>query len=372
MTGRASLDALIESASGRFGGTAPEAADRHPDLGNDRRAEGGGPVAEVPLPVRAAADTPHPGAVPGRVHGPHRPTAVPRDGLRLPQPVAAPRRGGRGPPAVRPGGGAGRHRPPPGRRGDRRPVHAPAVARRAGAGPVGLDLSSLRAVLTSGAALGGDLGTRFMAAFGPCLYNLYGSSETGFGAIATPDDLRAAPGTVGYPPAGTEVRILGTDGQPLPAGQIGRVFLRPGWRSRATSGAGRRRSIDGFMSTGDLGHLDAAGRLFIDGRADDMIISGGENVFPGEVEEVLAGHPGVAEVAVVGVPDEQFGQRLRAFVVARAGACGRGGRTPGVPQGPTRPVQGARRLRLSVALAPQRSREGGQEGAGCCRTRRYT
>jgi fatty-acyl-CoA synthase len=79
--------------------------------------------------------------------------------------------------------------------------------------------------------------------------------------------------------------------------------------------------IDGFMSTGDLGHLDAAGRLFIDGRADDMIISGGENVFPGEVEEALAGHPDIAEVAVVGVPDEQFGQRLRAFVVARPGAA---------------------------------------------------
>ena len=85
-------------------------------------------------------------------------------------------------------------------------------------------------------------------------------------------------------------------------------------------GGGNKEMIDGHMSTGDLGHLDAAGRLFIDGRADDMIISGGENVFPGEVEEVLAGHPAVAEVAVVGVPDEEFGQRLRAFVVARPGS----------------------------------------------------
>jgi fatty-acyl-CoA synthase len=183
----------------------------------------------------------------------------------------------------------------------------------------GHDLSSLRAVLSSGAALGGDLGTRFMSAFGPCLYNLYGSSETGFGAIATPEDLRAAPGTVGYPPAGTELRILGSDGQPLPAGQVGRVFLKTGLAFSGYVGGGTKAVVDGFMSTGDFGHLDAAGRLFIDGRTDDMIISGGENVFPGEVEEALASHPDVAEVAVFGVPDEQFGQRLRAFVVGRDG-----------------------------------------------------
>jgi fatty-acyl-CoA synthase len=181
------------------------------------------------------------------------------------------------------------------------------------------DLSALRAVVVSGAPLGADLSARFTAAFGPCLYNLYGSSETGFGAIATPDDLRAAPGTVGYPPAGTDVRILGPDGHPLPAPQIGRVFLKTGLAFSGYVGGGGKEVIDGYMSTGDLGHVDAAGRLFIDGRADDMIISGGENVFPGEVEEVLATHPGVAEVAVIGVADGQFGQRLRAFVVARPG-----------------------------------------------------
>jgi acyl-CoA synthetase (AMP-forming)/AMP-acid ligase II/NAD(P)-dependent dehydrogenase (short-subunit alcohol dehydrogenase family) len=185
----------------------------------------------------------------------------------------------------------------------------------------GLELSSLQAVLTSGAPLGGNLGTRFMAAFGPCLYNLYGSSETGFGAIATPDDLHTAPGTVGYPPAGTEVRILEPDGQPLSAGKVGRVFLKTGLAFTGYVGGGTKEAIDGFMSTGDLGHFDTAGRLFIDGRADDMIISGGENVFPGEVEEALAAHPAVAEVAVVGVPDEQFGQRLAAFVVARPGVA---------------------------------------------------
>jgi fatty-acyl-CoA synthase len=182
------------------------------------------------------------------------------------------------------------------------------------------DLSDLRGVVVSGAPLGAELGTRFMAAFGPCLYNLYGSSETGFGAIATPDDLRSAPGTVGHPPAGTEVRLLGPDGHAVPAGQVGRVFLRSGLAFSGYIGGGGKEVIDGFMNTGDLGHLDAAGRLFIDGRSDDMVISGGENVFPGEVEEALAAHPQVAEVAVIGVPDDQFGQRLRAFVVARPGA----------------------------------------------------
>ena len=188
----------------------------------------------------------------------------------------------------------------------------------------GRDLSALKAVLSSGAPLGGDLGTRFLGAFGPCLYNLYGSSETGFGAIATPADLGAAPGTVGYPPVGTDIRILDPHGRPVPAGHTGRVFLQTGLVFGGYVGGGTKPVIDGHMDTGDIGHLDSAGRLFIDGRADDMVISGGENVFPQEVEEVLAGHPAVAEVAVVGVPDAEFGQRLKAFVVTRPGEPGDG------------------------------------------------
>jgi acyl-CoA synthetase (AMP-forming)/AMP-acid ligase II/NAD(P)-dependent dehydrogenase (short-subunit alcohol dehydrogenase family) len=180
------------------------------------------------------------------------------------------------------------------------------------------DLSSLRAVLSSGSPLGAELGNRFMDAFGPCLYNLYGSSEVGFGTIATPEDLRAAPGTVGYPPVGTEVRILDQNAQSAPEGQVGRVFLKTRLAFGGYTGGGTKEVIDGYMDSGDRGHRDAMGRLFIDGRADDMIISGGENVFPLEIEEVLATHPAVAESAVIGVPDDQFGQRLRAFVVARA------------------------------------------------------
>ncbi len=181
------------------------------------------------------------------------------------------------------------------------------------------DLSSLKAVLCSGAALGVDLASRFLQTFGPCLYNLYGSSELGFGAIAAPDDLVAAPGTVGYPPVGTQVRILDGLGKELPVGQTGRVFLKTGLAFKGYVGGGGKEVIDDYLNTGDLGRLDAAGRLFIDGRADEMIISGGENVFPTEVEDVLCSHPAIAEAAVIGMPDEQFGQRLKAFVVARTG-----------------------------------------------------
>jgi fatty-acyl-CoA synthase len=185
----------------------------------------------------------------------------------------------------------------------------------------GHDLRSLNAVLSSGSPLSAELGTRFQDAFGPILFNLYGSSETGFGALAAPDDWRAAPGTVGYSPAGTEVRILGPDRQPVSAGTVGAVFLKTGLVVSDYVGGGTRESVDGFLNTGDLGSLDAAGRLFIAGRADDMILSGGENVYPSEVEDVLAAHPGVAEAAVVGVPDDEFGQRLRAFVVTRPGGA---------------------------------------------------
>ena len=121
---------------------------------------------------------------------------------------------------------------------------------------------------------------------------------------------------MGYPPVGTEVRIVDPDGQLVPSGEIGRVFLKTGLAFGGYTGGGSKEVIDGYMDTGDRGHRDALGRLFIDGRADDMIVSGGENVFPLEIEEALAAHPAVAEVAVIGVPDDEFGQRLRAFVVA--------------------------------------------------------
>ena len=122
-------------------------------------------------------------------------------------------------------------------------------------------------------------------------------------------------GTVGRPPQGTTVRILDEQDAGLPAGEIGRIFVGGGMVFEGYSDGRNKDTVAGLMSTGDLGHFDHQGRLFIDGREDDMIVSGGENVFPGEVEEALARHPDVADVAVLGVPDEQFGQRLKAYVV---------------------------------------------------------
>ncbi len=160
-----------------------------------------------------------------------------------------------------------------------------------------------------------------MKSFGPCLYNLYGSSEMGFGAIATPADLQEAPGTVGHPPIGAELHILDTEGQPLPNGQLGRVFVKSDLAFSGYTGGSAKETIEGCINTGDLGHLDSSGRLFIDGRSDDMIKSGAEIVFPLEIEEALGDHPGVSEVAVTGVSDPEFGQRLRAFVVRREGVA---------------------------------------------------
>ena len=180
--------------------------------------------------------------------------------------------------------------------------------------------SELEAVVSAGAPLTGALSVRLMDALGDKLYNLYGSTETGFGAIANPADLRRAPGTVGRPPLGTKLAILTPDRHELPAGQTGAIFLGGPLVFEGYSGGGSKEMVRGLMNTGDLGHLDAAGRLFVDGREDDMIVSGGENVFPGEVEEVLAHHPQVADVAVIGVSDQEYGQRLCAYVVPRENA----------------------------------------------------
>jgi acyl-CoA synthetase (AMP-forming)/AMP-acid ligase II len=182
------------------------------------------------------------------------------------------------------------------------------------------DTSSLRFVPLSGSALPGDLATRFMDAFGDVIYNLYGSTEVGSVSVATPSDLRAAPATAGRPPRGTLVRLLDDDGGEVPSGSNGRIFVRGPLAFAGYTDGGSKSVIDGFMHTGDTGHIDRDGRLFVDGRDDEMIVSGGENVFPREVEDVIARHPDVVEAAVVGVPDPEFGSRLKAFVVARPAA----------------------------------------------------
>ncbi|MFI6045935.1 AMP-binding protein [Nocardia sp. NPDC051321] len=179
---------------------------------------------------------------------------------------------------------------------------------------------SLRIVFSAGSALPAALGDSATEVFGDVLYNFYGSTEVGVAAIATPADWRAASGTVGKPPTVCTVRLYDEDGKVVTEpGVRGTIYVRSMLSFAGYSGGGNKDVIDGLLSSGDVGHWDSGGRLFIDGRDDDMIVSGGENVFPGEVEELLYAHPAIAEAAIVAVPDDEFGQRLAAFVVRHPG-----------------------------------------------------
>jgi fatty-acyl-CoA synthase len=182
------------------------------------------------------------------------------------------------------------------------------------------DLRSLRVIAASGSTLPGELAVKVMDAFGDVLYNLYGSTEVAWATIATPEDLRAAPGTAGRPPLGTTVKLYDEEGQEVPAGKTGRIFVANEMLFEGYTGGGGKDFIGTMMSTGDVGHFDRGGRLFVDGRDDEMIVSGGENVFPREVEDLISHLDGVDDVAVIGVDDEKFGQRLKAFVVKSNGA----------------------------------------------------
>jgi acyl-CoA synthetase (AMP-forming)/AMP-acid ligase II len=181
------------------------------------------------------------------------------------------------------------------------------------------DLSSLKVISLSGSALPGELATKAMDVLGDVLYNLYGSTEVAWATIATPEDLRAAPGTAGRAPMGTVVKLLDAEGHEAAPGEGGRIFVANEMVFEGYTGGGNKEIVGGLMSTGDVGHFDADGRLFVDGRDDEMIVSGGENVFPREVEDLLADHEQIEEAAVIGVQDDQFGQRLKAFVVPRNG-----------------------------------------------------
>ena len=225
------------------------------------------------------------------------------------------------------------------------------------------DLSKLRAVPVSGSSLPAALSERWMDLFGDNLYNLYGSTEVAWATIATPEDLRAAPGTAGKPPRGTVVRIYDDDGNELPQGETGRIFVGNDLAFEGYTGGGNKHVIGGLLSSGDVGHFDENGRLFIDGRDDDMIVSGGENVFPGEVEDLLSGHEHVAEAAVFGVDDEQFGQRLKAVVVTRAGKDAERRRREELREVEPRRIQGPARRRVRRGAASNLDRQGAQARA---------
>ncbi len=185
-------------------------------------------------------------------------------------------------------------------------------------GPVG-DLPDLRVIFVGGSQLGAGLCRRALERFGPVVYNMYGSTEVAFATIATPADLAAEPGCVGTVVAGSAVRILDDAGRPVPPGTPGRIFVGNVMQFEGYTGGGSKEIVDGLLSSGDVGHFDTGGRLFIDGRDDEMVISGGEKVFPSEVEDALERHPDIAEAAVIGVDDAEFGQRLRSFIVTKPG-----------------------------------------------------
>ncbi len=176
-------------------------------------------------------------------------------------------------------------------------------------------LPELRVIASSGSALPPPVARRCLEEFGPVLYNLYGSTEVSWVTIARPDELARHPDTAGMPPHGTRVEILDEHGRAVAPGETGRIFVTNEMLFDGYTNGSGKETRDGLMSTGDIGYRNGAGLLFVAGRDDEMIISGGENVYPREVEDLLAGLSGVREVAVVGVPDDRFGRRLAAYVV---------------------------------------------------------
>ncbi|KAA0022864.1 AMP-binding protein [Antrihabitans cavernicola] len=182
------------------------------------------------------------------------------------------------------------------------------------------DTSSLRVVFCAGSQLPAAVATKAQEVLGDVVYNLYGSTEVALATMATPKDVRESPTSVGKPLLGARIKILDEHGSDLPTGSTGRIFVGTTMPFEGYTGGGGKEIVGGLMSSGDVGHFDENGRLYVDGRDDDMIVSGGENVFPKEIEELLASHPAVVEAAAIGVDDDEFGKRLRAFVVTKPGS----------------------------------------------------
>ena len=181
------------------------------------------------------------------------------------------------------------------------------------------DTTSLRAIFCAGSQLPAAVATAAQDLLGDVVYNLYGSTEVALATMATPSDIREAPTSVGKPMLGCRIKIFDDNGQEVPTPGTGRIFVGAATQFEGYTGGGTKEFIDGLMASGDVGHFDDEGRLYIDGRDDDMIVSGGENVFPAEVEELLVTHPAIVEASAIGVDDEEFGKRLRAFVVTVKG-----------------------------------------------------
>jgi fatty-acyl-CoA synthase len=182
------------------------------------------------------------------------------------------------------------------------------------------DLSSLRIIFLSGSALPADVAERALKEFGPVVYNMYGSTEIAFATIAEPKHLEFNSSTAGPVVKGVKVKIFDDNGKELPQGEVGKIFVGTSFPFEGYTGGGGKQIINGMMASGDLGYFDEHGLLYISGRDDEMIVSGGENVFPAEVEDLLSGHPDVVEATAIGVEDKEWGHRLRAFVVKKENA----------------------------------------------------
>ncbi|MDT7537237.1 MAG: hypothetical protein QOI82_822 [Actinomycetota bacterium] len=183
------------------------------------------------------------------------------------------------------------------------------------ADPSSYDLSSLKIIASSGSALPGELAEKTLEVFGPVLYNLYGSTEVAYAAVATPEDLAADPRTAGKAPHGVTLRVVDDKGKDVPPGESGRIFVGSGMSFEGYTDGSDKDRLDGLIATGDLGTLDEEGRLTVLGRDDDMVVIGGENVFVGQVEDALLAHSAVSDAAVVGVEDPSYGTKLVAHVV---------------------------------------------------------
>jgi fatty-acyl-CoA synthase len=182
------------------------------------------------------------------------------------------------------------------------------------------DLSSLRIIFASGSALGADVAERTLKDLGPVIYNMYGSTEISFATIAGPEHLKYNSTTAGPPVKGVKIKIYDENGKELPQGEVGRIFVGTSFPFEGYTGGGNKQIINGLLSSGDVGFFDEKGLLFISGRDDEMIVSGGENVFPAEVEDCITAHPDVVEATAIGVEDKEWGHRLRAFVVKKDNA----------------------------------------------------
>ena len=184
------------------------------------------------------------------------------------------------------------------------------------------DTSSLRWVMSGAAPLATETARRFEQQFGAKLWNFYGSTETGIVTLAGPGDHTRHPGTVGRAVRGNEIRLLDDRGAEVPTGTIGELYAR---NSMLIGGYHKNRDAtdksmrDGFFSVGDLARVDADGFYYMESRKHDMVISGGVNIYPREIEDHLHTHPAILDVAVVGVPDPEWGETLRAYVVVRSG-----------------------------------------------------